>query len=83
MPEVLVVLYDCTDGVMVPVEGEAVVPHVVVGKPLDEVQSKHRGYATQNTKEDSYFLLHTDSVNIVLLTIKVKHVTTQQKSVLQ
>lgn len=31
MLEVLVVLYDCADGVMVAVEGEAVVPHVVVG----------------------------------------------------
>lgn len=50
MLEVLVVLYDCADGVMVPVEGEAVVPHVIVGKSLDEVQSKHRRYATNTQK---------------------------------
>lgn len=54
MLEVLVVLYDCADGVMVPVEGEAVVPHVIDGKSLDEVQSKHRWYAAQNTKEDLF-----------------------------
>lgn len=77
MLEVLVVLYDCADGVMVAVEGEAVVPHVVVRESLDEVQSKHRWYATQSTKDESYFLFHSDSVNIVLLTKKV--VTVQQK----
>lgn len=54
MLEVLAVLYDCADGVVAPVEGEAVVPHVVVWKSLDEVQSKHRWYATQNTKEDAF-----------------------------
>lgn len=72
MLEVLVVLYDCADGVMVAVEGEAVVPHVVVRESLDEVQSKHRWYATQSAKEESYFLFHSDSVNIVLLTKKVE-----------
>lgn len=55
MLEVQVVLYDCADGVMVPVEGETVVRHIIVGKSLDEVQPKHRWYATQNTKQDSLF----------------------------
>lgn len=49
MLEVLVVLYDCADGVMAAVEDEAVFPHVVVRKSLDEVQSKHWWYASQST----------------------------------
>ena len=78
----LVVLYDCADGVMLPAKGEAVVPHVIAGKSLDKMQSKHRWYAGQKTKEDSCFLFYSYSVNIALLT-KMKHGTTQQKSVSQ
>lgn len=58
MLEAQVVLYDCGDGVMIPVEGEVVLPHIIVRKSLDEVQSKHRWQATQSTK-NTCFLIHS------------------------
>lgn len=79
MLEVLVVLYDCGDAVMIPVEGEVVLPHVVVRKSLDEVQSKHRWQATQSTK-NTCFRIHSESLHILLLKINMKHVTLKQKA---
>lgn len=46
MFKLLVVLNDCSDGVMVPVEGKGVVSDIIVRKPLDKVQPKHWWHTT-------------------------------------
>lgn len=73
--EVVLVLYDRADGVMVPVEGEAVVPRVVAGKSLDKVQSKHRWYATKTQKKKTLIPSATDSVNSAAPTVEATGVT--------
>ena len=39
--KLLLVLNDCFDGIVFPLEGEAVVIDIIVRKPLDKVQPKH------------------------------------------
>lgn len=70
MLELLLVLNDRGDGETLPVEGEAVFPHVVVRKSLNEVEPKHRWHATQNKKHSS-ILFHSDLLYICVLT-KIK-----------
>lgn len=65
MPELLVVLDDCGDAVKVPIEAEAVLPHIIVRKSLDKVQPKHRRQATQNTK-NTPFLLHSIIEHVII-----------------
>lgn len=59
MPVLLVVLDHCGDRVAAPTEGEAVLPHITVGKALDKVQPEHRRQAAQNT-EHSEMIEHYD-----------------------
>lgn len=76
----LPVLDDCGDAVALPTEAEAVLPHIIVGESLDKVQREHRRQATQNTKKTP-FLLHSESLNILLFKVKMNCVTTQQRRV--
>lgn len=76
----LPVLDDGGDAVALPSEAEAQLPHVIVGETLDKVQREHRWQAAQNTR-NTPFLLHSKSLNILLLKIKMNCVTTQQKSI--
>lgn len=62
VPALLVVLDDGGDGVMVPVEGEAVLPHIIVGKSLDKVQPEHRRQAARNTEHTHFTIENRDEV---------------------
>lgn len=75
MPVLLVVLDHCGDRVTLPTEGEAVLPHITVGKALDKVQPKHRRQAAQSTQNTP------QSLNILALKLKMNCVTTQQNRV--
>lgn len=48
--KLLVVLNDCCDGIVFPLESEAVVIDIIVRKPLDEVQPKHRRHTEKEPK---------------------------------